>query len=142
MGQNCPNTAFGAGTIPSGAANVDNGHVAEDKKDPKDEKDAAAAMPQRAFRRTVRMASLPASYAGRTALGFGKKVGGFARRAEEIVSGELVAAPEIKAIVETMMEARKSIIERIKVRACKDGAKRLPYPNLIQTFPQRLAPFT
>ena len=33
-------------------------------------------MPQRAFRRTVRMASLPASYAGRTALGFGKKVGG------------------------------------------------------------------
>ncbi|WP_245489858.1 MULTISPECIES: hypothetical protein [unclassified Mesorhizobium] len=46
---------------------------------------------------------------------FGKKVGGFARRAEEIVSGELAAAPEIKAIVETMMEARRSIIERIKV---------------------------
>lgn len=46
---------------------------------------------------------------------FGKKVGGFARRAEEIVSGELVAAPEIKAIVGAMMEARHSIIERIKV---------------------------
>jgi len=46
---------------------------------------------------------------------FGKKVGGFARRAEEIVSGEMAAAPEIKAIVETMMEARGSIIARIKV---------------------------
>jgi transposase len=46
---------------------------------------------------------------------FGKKVGGFARRAEEILSGELATAPEIKAIVEAMMEARRSIIERIKV---------------------------
>lgn len=46
---------------------------------------------------------------------FGKKVGDFARRAEEIVSGELTAAPEIKAIVETMMEARRSIIELIRV---------------------------
>lgn len=62
--------------IPSEGRNVDNGHVADQSKDPKDEPDAAAAMPQRAFRRTVRMASLPASYAGRTALGFGKRVGG------------------------------------------------------------------
>ena len=46
---------------------------------------------------------------------FGKKVGGFARRAEEIVSGELAAAPEIKTIVEALIEARRSIIERIKV---------------------------
>jgi transposase len=46
---------------------------------------------------------------------FGKKVGGFARRAEEIVSGELTAAPEIKTIVEALIEARRSIIERIKV---------------------------
>lgn len=46
---------------------------------------------------------------------FGKKVGGFARRAEEIVSGELTAAPEIRTIVEAMIEARRSIIERIKV---------------------------
>lgn len=55
---------------------MDNGFVADQSKNQKDEPDAAAAMPQRAFRRTVRMASLPASYAGRTALGFGKKVGG------------------------------------------------------------------
>ncbi|HEU4986094.1 MAG TPA: transposase [Rhizobiaceae bacterium] len=39
---------------------------------------------------------------------FGKKVGGFARRAEEIVSGELAAAPEIRTIVETMMKARRT----------------------------------
>lgn len=44
---------------------------------------------------------------------FGKKVG-FARRAEEIVSGELAAAPEIKAVVEAMMESRRPIIERIR----------------------------
>ncbi|TIT94232.1 MAG: IS110 family transposase, partial [Mesorhizobium sp.] len=37
---------------------------------------------------------------------FGKKLGGFPRRAEEIVSGELTAAPEIRAIVEAMIEAR------------------------------------
>lgn len=33
-------------------------------------------MPQRALRRSARMASLPASYAGRTALGLGKRIGG------------------------------------------------------------------
>jgi len=40
---------------------------------------------------------------------FRKKVGGFARHAEEIVSRELAAAPEIKAIVEAMLDARRSI---------------------------------
>ncbi|MER8843200.1 hypothetical protein NKH86_31930 [Mesorhizobium sp. M0913] len=43
------------------------------------------------------------------------KVGGFAHCAEEIVSGELAVAPKIKAIVEAMIEARRSIIKRIKV---------------------------
>ena len=46
---------------------------------------------------------------------FGKKVGGFTRRAEEIVAGELEAAPEIGRIVEALLEARRSIIDRIKV---------------------------
>ena len=53
---------------------MDNGRVADESNEETDQQDAA--MPQRAFRRTVRMASLPAGYAGRTALGFGKKVGG------------------------------------------------------------------
>jgi transposase len=45
---------------------------------------------------------------------FGKKVGGFSRRAEEIVAGELATAPEIKHIVEALLEARRSIADRIK----------------------------
>lgn len=61
---------------------------------------------------------------------FGKKVGGFARRAEEIVSGELAAAPEIKAIVEAMLEARRSIIERIKVLDSKvSPVFDIPWPH-------------
>ncbi len=51
---------------------------ASDRKDTaesnKAEKDAA--VPQRALRRTARMASLPVGYAGRTALGLGKRLGG------------------------------------------------------------------
>ncbi|MDD2859053.1 MAG: AarF/ABC1/UbiB kinase family protein [Candidatus Nanopelagicales bacterium] len=43
-------------------------------------------LPKGALRRTVRVASLPASYAGRTALGFGKRVGG---KSAEAVSAEL-----------------------------------------------------
>ena len=45
---------------------------------------------------------------------FGKKVGGFTRRAEEIVAGELVASPEIKRIIEALLEARRAILDRIK----------------------------
>jgi len=68
---------------------------------------------------------------------FGKKVGGFARRAEEIVSGELTAAPEIGRIVEALIEARRSIIERIKaldahVRA---AAKHNAMARLFMTAP-------
>ena len=43
-------------------------------------------LPKGAIRRTVKIASLPASYAGRTALGLGKRVGG---RSAEAVSAEL-----------------------------------------------------
>lgn len=45
---------------------------------------------------------------------FGKKVGGFTRRAEEIVAGELAASPEIKRIIEVLLEARRAILDRIK----------------------------
>ncbi len=68
---------------------------------------------------------------------FGKKVGGFARRAEEIVSGGLAAAPEIKAVVEAMMEARRSIIERIKVLDAhvRAAAKQNAMARLFMTAP-------
>jgi transposase len=46
---------------------------------------------------------------------FGKKVGGFTRRAEEIVAGELAVSPEIKRIIEVLLEARRAILDRIKV---------------------------
>jgi transposase len=46
---------------------------------------------------------------------FGKAVGGFTRRAMEIVSGELEAAPEMRLIVDTLLQARTAILERIKV---------------------------
>src|SRR5690606_22105757 len=45
---------------------------------------------------------------------FGKKAGGFTRRAGEIVTGELAAAPEIKMAVELLLQARRSILERLK----------------------------
>ena len=45
---------------------------------------------------------------------FGKRVGGFARRAEEIIAGELDVAPEMKMIVETLLNARNDINEKLK----------------------------
>ncbi|MFZ4496912.1 MAG: ABC1 kinase family protein [Candidatus Nanopelagicales bacterium] len=47
-----------------------------------------AKLPQNALTRSVRMAALPAAFAGRTALGFGKRVGG---KSAEIVAAELQA---------------------------------------------------
>ena len=37
---------------------------------------------------------------------FGKAAGGFARRADEIVAGELDASPPMRLVVETLMQAR------------------------------------
>ena len=45
---------------------------------------------------------------------FGKRVGGFARRAEEIIAGELDVAPEMRMIVETLLNARNDINEKLK----------------------------
>lgn len=36
---------------------------------------------------------------------FGKRVGGFKRRAEEIITGELAVAPELLSIFEALMQA-------------------------------------
>lgn len=47
-----------------------------------------ANLPRNALTRSVRMAALPAAFAGRTALGFGKRVGG---KSAEIVAAELQA---------------------------------------------------
>ena len=68
---------------------------------------------------------------------FGKKVGGFTRRAEEIVSGKLEAAPEIRRIVEALLEARRSIIDRIKVLdgRVRAAAKQNATARLFMTAP-------
>jgi len=60
-----------------------------------------------------------------------------ASHAEEIVSGELAAAPEIRAIVEAMMGARRSIIERIKVLEARvrAAAKQNAMARLFMTAP-------
>jgi transposase len=46
---------------------------------------------------------------------FGKKVGGFAKRAEEIVHGELDASPTIRVVVDSLMKARAGILEQIRL---------------------------
>jgi transposase len=43
---------------------------------------------------------------------FGKRVGGFTRRAEEIIEGELAVAPELMPIFEALMQARRDILAR------------------------------
>lgn len=45
---------------------------------------------------------------------FGKRVGGFMRRAEEIIAEELDVAPELRPIFETLVAARRAIVERIR----------------------------
>lgn len=44
---------------------------------------------------------------------FGKRVGGFAQRAEEIVAGELDISPTIRAVVDALMKARADIAAQV-----------------------------
>jgi transposase len=44
---------------------------------------------------------------------FGKRVGGFARRAEEIIHGEPYASPTIQPVVEAVMRPHANILEQI-----------------------------
>ena len=68
---------------------------------------------------------------------FGKRVGGFARRAREILSGELAAAPALREVVETLMEARADVAERIAAldRMVLAAAKADPTARLFMTAP-------
>jgi len=68
---------------------------------------------------------------------FGKRVGGFKRRAEEIIEGELALAPELVPIFEALMQARRDILARIaaldsRIRAT---AKRHATVRLLMTAP-------
>ncbi len=49
---------------------------------------------------------------------FGKRVGGFKRRADEIIARDLAVAPELVPIFEALMQARRDILTRI---AALDG---------------------
>ena len=46
---------------------------------------------------------------------FGRNVGGFARRADEIIAGELSVSPELTIVIETLVDARRAILDRITV---------------------------
>lgn len=68
---------------------------------------------------------------------FGKRVGGFMRRAEEIVAEELTVAPELRPIFQALVAARRAILERIRtldvqVRA---AARRSRVVRLLTTAP-------
>ena len=45
---------------------------------------------------------------------FGKRVGGFMRRAAEVIAEDLKVAPELRPIFETLVSARHAILERIR----------------------------
>jgi transposase len=45
---------------------------------------------------------------------FGRRVGGFLRRAEEIIAGELAVAPELRPIFEALVSAWQAILHRIR----------------------------
>lgn len=68
---------------------------------------------------------------------FGKRVGGFKRRAEDIIERELAVAPELIPIFEALMQARRDILARIaaldsRIRAV---AKRHATVRLLMTAP-------
>lgn len=68
---------------------------------------------------------------------FGKRVGGFKRRAEEIIRSELAVSPELVPIFEALMQARRDILVRIaaldsRIRAI---AKRHATVRLLMTAP-------
>jgi transposase len=68
---------------------------------------------------------------------FGKRVGGFKRRADEIIAKELLVAPELVPIFKTLIQARRDILSRIatldkRIRAI---AKRHATVRLLMTAP-------
>lgn len=68
---------------------------------------------------------------------FGKRVGGFMRRAEEIIAGELAVAPELRAIFEAQVAARCAILQRIRAldAQVRDAARRSQTVRLFMSAP-------
>lgn len=68
---------------------------------------------------------------------FGKRVGGFKRRAEEIIAGKLAVSPELLPIFETLMQARRDVLARIAAldRRIRGIAKRHATVRLLMTAP-------
>lgn len=58
----------------------------------------------------------------KTGIMFGKWVGGFKRRAEAIIEGELAVAPELVPIFEALIQARRDILARIAALDCRTWA--------------------
>jgi len=68
---------------------------------------------------------------------FGKRVGGFQRRAEEIIEKELAVAPELVPIFEALMQGRRDILARIAAldRQIQAAAKKNKTVQLLMTAP-------
>ena len=68
---------------------------------------------------------------------FGKRVGGFKRRADEIIERELAVAPELIAVFEALMQARRDILARIAVldKKIQAIARRHETVRLLMTAP-------
>jgi transposase len=68
---------------------------------------------------------------------FGKKVGGFARRVDEIITGDLDASMPMRIVIESLAQARAAILDRIKVldRQALTAAKSNPAVRLFMTAP-------
>ena len=68
---------------------------------------------------------------------FGKRVGGFARRAEEIIREELSITPELRPIFEALVAARRAILERVRAldAQLRATARRSHVVRLLMTAP-------
>lgn len=68
---------------------------------------------------------------------FGKRVGSFTGRVDEIIDGELDAAPEMRVFAEVLIKARAVILDQIKVldRRLMAIAKATPTARLFMTAP-------
>lgn len=68
---------------------------------------------------------------------FGKRVGGFKRRAEEIIAQELAVAPELVPVFEALMKARSGILARIAAldSEIRSKARRHETVRLLMTAP-------
>jgi transposase len=68
---------------------------------------------------------------------FGKATGGFSRRADDIVAGELDVSPTMKRLVEAIVQARAAVLDQIKGldRQLIATAKVNPIARLFMTAP-------